>query len=208
MTQAPPSIDPADLDSVNGMLRTVLRKFVMGEMDDALPAQVVAVDSRNSGMVTVRPLIDVLTTDGQRVPRGQVRVPVLQIGGGGVMLSFPVQAGDLGWIKAADRDTSLFVQNGTAVPPNTLRYHSFGDGFFIPHIMREYVIDAADNGSAVLQTTDGTQKIVIGPTGVKIKATNATVEATATVIASTTVNVNTANAVFSGTVTATGFIDV
>jgi phage baseplate assembly protein gpV len=158
-----PSLDPADEDSLAGTFRAVLRKAMMG-VDDCLPAIVIAYD-RATNRATVQPQIQMLTTGGERVSRAQVAsVPVLQLGAGGFVLSFPVLPGDLGWIKASDRDISLYLQQGmNEEVPNTARLHSFQDGWFIPDtMMRQVVLDGEDAERVVLQTLDGATRVAIG----------------------------------------------
>lgn len=166
-----PSLDPADEDSLVGTFRSVMRKQMMG-VDDCLPAVVIAYD-RASNRATVQPQIQMLTTGGERVSRAQIAsVPVLQLGGGGFVLTFPVKPGDLGWIKAADRDISLYLQQGmNEEVPNTARLHSFQDGWFIPDtMMRQVVLDGADAERVVLQTADGSTRVAIGTDIVEVTA--------------------------------------
>jgi hypothetical protein len=166
-SHAAPSSDPADDDSLAGVLRATFRKF-MQQTDDMLPAVVIAYD-RTKNRATVAPCIAVLTTRGETVPRAQVAsVPVMQFGGGGVVLNFNLKPGDLGWIKASDRDLSLFLQSFKAgTKPNTLRMHTFQDGVFIPEVMRGWTIQGEDADNAVLQTLDGNARVAVGPTFVK-----------------------------------------
>lgn len=166
---APPSIDPADSDGFLGAMRLILRKFTQG-LDDMLPARVVAFNGdRNNPRVTVQPMVSLITTDKRTVGRAQIaQVPVLQIGAGGFLLSFPIKPGDLGWIKASDRDISLFLQNYAAGPPNTERLHTFEDAVFIPDVMRGYSIAGEDAANVVLQTNDGTVKVSLGASTLKM----------------------------------------
>lgn len=166
---APPSIDPPDEGSLGGAFRAILQKMLQG-MDDCLPATVIAYD-RQRNRATVKPVIMMGTTDGQKISRAQIAsVPVLNIGGGGFVLSFPVKAGDLGWIKATDRDLSLFLQGLKEEWPNTKRMHTFQDGFFIPDVMRQWALAGEDAERVVLQSLDGTTRIAIGDGIVKITA--------------------------------------
>lgn len=165
---SPPSINPADEDSLVGAFRSVLGKFLQG-VDDCLPAVVIAVEGRRR--VTVHPQIMMGATDGKKVSRAQVAsVPILNIGGGDFVLSFPVKAGDFGWLKASDRDLSLFLQALKEEWPNTTRMHSFQDGVFIPDVMRQWTLAGEDDARAVLQSTDGATKIALGDGIVKISA--------------------------------------
>lgn len=177
MTDAynPPSIDPADEDSLTGVFRSVLSKFLQ-QTDDMLPAIVIAYD-RTSNRATVQPQVMMGSTSGEKISRAQIAsVPVLNIGGGGFVLSFPIKPGDLGWIKASDRDISLYLQGGLKEEwPNTKRMHSFQDGLFIPDVLKTFTVDGEDAERVVLQTTDATTRIAIAPGLVKI-TTPGTVE--------------------------------
>jgi hypothetical protein len=164
---APPSGDPADDDNLAGLLRAAFRKFLQ-QTDDMLPAVVVAFD-RVKNRATVAPCVHALTTSGQSVPRAQIAsVPVMQFGGGGIVLNFNLKPGDFGWIKASDRDISLFLQSFKPGPPTTLRLHSFQDAVFIPEVMRGWTIAGEDEESAVLQTLDGSARVAVGTGRVKL----------------------------------------
>jgi len=166
---ANPSRDPANDGTLLGMARQLLDKFLQG-VDDMLPARVISYD-RAKNRATVLPLVKLLTTDGRQVGRAQIAsVPVMQFGGGNVALSFNLKAGDLGWIKANDRDISLILQAYTENAPNTLRKHSFQDAVFIPDVMHGMTIASEDAGNAVLQTLDGSVKVAIWPDRIKLVA--------------------------------------
>ncbi len=175
----PPSRDPADDGSMLGMVKLILRKHLM-DVDDMLPARVVSYD-RQTNRASVVPLVKVLTTNNQQMGRAQVAsVPVLLIGGGDVALSFPLKAGDLGWIKANDRDISNVLRSYADGAPNTLRLHSFQDAVFIPDAMRDVEISGEDTDSAVLQMKDGTARIAVGPDRVKFTVGGISLEITPT----------------------------
>lgn len=166
---ANPSRDPANDGTLLGMARQLLDKFLQG-VDDMLPARVVSYD-RTTNRAVVLPLVKLLTTDGRQVGRAQIAsVPVMQFGGGGVALSFNLVAGNLGWIKANDRDISLILQAYSENAPNTLRKHSFQDAVFIPDVMHGLTVAGEDAGNAVLQTLDGSVKVAIWPDRVKLAA--------------------------------------
>jgi hypothetical protein len=187
---APPSTDPADQDDLAGVLRIIMGKM-MQQMDDCLPATVLAYD-RVTNRATVQPQIMMGSTDGQKVSRAQIAsVPVFQFGGGGFVMSFPILPGDLGWIKATDRDISLFLQGGHKEEwPNTTRTHSFQDGLFFPDVMRQWTLNAEDMDRAVLQSTNGLVRVALGSDRLKLTAPLVEVEA--------------ADTTFSGTVTVAG----
>lgn len=138
----------------------VLRKFLL-DVDDMLPARIVSYD-RNANRAQIDILYKVTMTDGSLNPlMAPAEVPVLTIGGGGMCLTFPIKPGDLGWIKASDRDMSLFLQSYEAEPGNTTRLHCFEDGVFIPDVMKDFVV--SDGAAATLQTIDGTTSVAVKP---------------------------------------------
>lgn len=166
---ANPSRDPANDDSLLGMARQILDKF-LASVDDMLPARVVSYD-RQSNRAAVLPLVRLLTTDGRQVGRAQIAsVPVLRAGGDGVVLSFNLKAGDLGWIKANDRDISIIMQSYSESAPNTLRKHSFQDALFIPDEMTGVTISAEDADHTTLQTLDGATRLAVWPEFIKVCA--------------------------------------
>lgn len=169
-TYAPPSRSGADDGTIVGMLRIVLGKFLQN-VDDMLPARVVAYD-RETNRAAVQPMIDMVTTSvpPERITRAQIAsVPVLQLGGGGFVMSFPIVPGDFGWIKANDRDISLFKKTLAKASPNTQRKHSFEDALFIPDtFLNQVTIDPLDEESALWQSLDGSIRIALASTYIKM----------------------------------------
>ncbi len=154
-----PSFDPANRGNLAAVIRFVLTKFLQGT-DDMLPAKVISYD-RATNRAQVVPLLAIITTGNTQVQRAQIAsVPVLQLGGGGFVISCPLKAGDLGWIKANDSDVSLFLKSLKASPPNTARLHSFEDAMFIPDTMFQNV-HISDPDSMSIQNLDGSVKIAL-----------------------------------------------
>lgn len=169
MTNAPPSHDAASEDVLAGSFIEAYKKFLQST-DNMLPARIINYD-RTTNRAHVQPMIMVLTTTGERVQRqGTFGVPVYQMGGGGFFMSFNLVAGNLGWIKASDRDMSLFLQSYNESEPNTKRLHSFSDSVFFPDIMKDYTIAGEDAGNMVIQNADASVKISLWPAKIKIKA--------------------------------------
>lgn len=160
MPNPTPSQKPGQSDSLSGSMDLVLRKFLL-DVDDMLPARIVSYD-RNANRAQIDILYKVTMTDGSLNPlMAPAEVPVLTIGGGGMCLTFPIKPGDLGWIKASDRDMSLFLQSYEAEPGNTTRLHCFEDGVFIPDVMKDFVV--SDGAAATIQTIDGTTSVAVKP---------------------------------------------
>lgn len=175
-----PNLDPANNGSLPGAIQFAFSKM-MQNTDNMLPAQVIAYD-RTTNRVQVQLLISLITSDNSIVPRPQIAsIPVLVLGGGGYMLSFPLNPGDLGWVIANDRDISLFLQTYNQTPPNTYRVKNFSDGLFIPDVMRNYTINTEDQENAVLSNLDGTIRIALWPNQVKITSPITLIEGNLTV---------------------------
>lgn len=169
MSNNNPSIDPANNGSLAGTLQFAFERMMM-KTDGMLPARVIQYD-RDKNRVQVQMLITMITTNGEQVPRPQVAsLPVLLMGGGGFLLSFPIKTGDLGWVMASDRDISLFLQNYNQSPPNSERVKSFSDGLFIPDTMTNYQINSAESDSFVIQSLDGQTIISVGDDEIKIES--------------------------------------
>jgi hypothetical protein len=102
----------------------------------------------------------------------------MALGGGGFVANFPLPAGSKGWIKAADRDISLYLQSGNAGAPNTKRMHTFSDGLFIPDVGSGFTVASEDTTNAVIQSLDGSVKVSLGSTTIELKATTVIVTGT------------------------------
>lgn len=186
------SRNPANSGTLTGALKEILGKFLAGT-DDMLPAVVIAYD-RETNRATVKPQIRLLKTDGKLLDRAEIAsVPVINLGGGDVVLSFNILPGDLGWIKANDRDISLFLQSMKNSGPNTIRKHSFSDSLFIPDQFKKWTLNGEDDTAAVFQTLDGMKRIAIDATGIRMTS-------------DTTVKITAPVSEFTGDITATGTI--
>jgi hypothetical protein len=154
--------DPSVKDNFAGTIQFILNKFLQS-IDDMLPAQVIAYNRETQpNLVQVQPLIYIVTTNNSTLSRPQIAsVPLFTGGGGGFFISFNLKPGDLGWIKANDRDISLFLQTYKTSKPNTLRTKSFSDAVFYPDVMRGFTIAPEDLTGLIISSIDGTVKIVL-----------------------------------------------
>lgn len=151
------------VDLVRDILSTVKRS-----VEVSIPCIVTKVISRTK--VDVRPLIKIVAQDGTSYDRDIVEgLPVFTAGAGDRFVSFPVVAGDLGWIDASDRDISLFLQSYENVEPPTSRMHSFSDARFIPDIMTNITVAEEDATAIVIQNRSGTVKIALDDSEIRIK---------------------------------------
>jgi hypothetical protein len=172
-----PSIDPALLNSLPGAFKSILDKHTQGT-DGMIPAKVVSFD-RAKNRVTVQPVISVVSKNGQIIRRAKIpNIPVMQIGGGGMLLNFNLLPGDTGWLFAGDRDPSNYLKSNEVSPPNTYEMKKYGFGVFIPGCITGFNIAPADANNTVLQTKDGQIKITIGSSGVVIDAPSVKINTT------------------------------
>ncbi|QOV06249.1 baseplate central spike [Burkholderia phage Maja] len=161
----------ANRQDVSTGIDFALKQFQLFETNQQLPARIISFD-RARNLATVQPLIMFTTTSGDLISRDQiVEVPVVSLGGGGFHISFPLKPNDLGWIIAADRDISLFVQTLKESKAPTQRSHQFGDSVFIPDVFRKYTVAGEDSDAMVIQSVDGATKISIHSDNIVI-ATN------------------------------------
>jgi phage baseplate assembly protein gpV len=197
---SPPSRNLA-LDGTLVGLLTLFKDKMLQNLDDMLPAEVIAYD-RATNRVQVQPLILMVTTSGIQVKRGQLAsLPVLQSGGGGYVIGVPLQTGDLGWIKSNDRDITFFLKTYKQAAPNTARKHSFSDAVFIPDsFMKNVNISPEDNNSLVIQNLSGTIKISLSESGINITAPQITMTA------SDGITLNTPTVTISGSVNVAGSV--
>lgn len=159
-----PSQKPKNHD-MSDLLELHFRKELL-DVDDMLPARIVSYDrAKNRAQIEILYLVTMMDSSVNPMA-APAEVPVMTVGGGGMVLTFPYNAGDLGWVKSNDRDISLFLQEYSAQPGNTPRLHSFEDAVFIPDVMRGWVVQ--DGATACLQTLDGATRIAIKPGEIKL----------------------------------------
>ncbi len=166
-----PNSDQAGRDELQGGVTEAIRRFFLNEFEGMLPARVVSYNDATNRAV-IKPLVMIGTTDGGKVSRAEVaNIPVYRFGGGGFFMRFPVKPGDLGWLKANDRDISLVFQRGGLEDwPNTERLHKFSDAMFFPDTFKSWVIDGANADAAVWQSIDGSVCISLHAGKVRIEA--------------------------------------
>jgi len=164
-----PDISPANNDSLSGVLKTSFQ-FMMKQLNTMMPAKVIAYD-RTTNRAQVQVQINTVSTNYQQIPGVEIAsVPVLLLGGGGFMINFPLNTGDLGWLLATDRDISLFLQNYEAAAPGVFLIRNFSSSLFVPDIMKNYTVNSEDANNLVIQNLSGTSKISIGQDEITISA--------------------------------------
>lgn len=166
--------DPAQPSTLGGLIEYAFKKMLQG-IDGQLPAQVISYD-RKTNRATVQPLITRLTTSGEKLERATIAsVPVVALGGGDYCITFPLKAGDRGWIEASDRDISLFLQADEIARPNTLRLHEFADGRFIPDQFGDYELPDGAEEALVIQHKGGDSAVLLKEIEMELRIKNASV---------------------------------
>ena len=174
-TTVNPDFDRSNQGSLQGIIAQALKQF-QRNLDSCLPATVISYDRANN-VASLQPQIQMVAVDGTLVTRAPIAsAPVLALGGGGFLVNFPLVAGSKGWIKASDRDISLYLQSGNSAAPNTRRFHSFESGVFYPDFGSNFTVADEDSAAAVIQNQAGTIKIALWPDRVKVTAGSNTFE--------------------------------
>lgn len=133
----------------------------MKRLQVCIPAIVKTVVDRKT--VIVLPAVQQSNSDWGSVNWAETKLPVYSPLGGGIVMSFPLTAGDTGWIVAGDLDPSLFFQNVKS--PATQAFfdrHKYQYGFFIPANLGDFTLSNDDQNRWVLTSLDGKTKISIG----------------------------------------------
>ena len=163
MSKTPLNILGKQTDKLDVLLNS-LKKNIFFKLNVCLPANVIKYNSSNN-TVDIQPSIQVVLTDNKFMDMPQIfDVPVLEVGGKGLSVKIPLQAGDTGIVIFCDRDISLFKQEKKNTQPNTLRKHDLADGIFIP-------MKFGNSGSSniSIQNTDGSVKFEITSSGINVK---------------------------------------
>lgn len=154
-------------------MRKYIRDFVRENLDNTIPAQIISYDP-NSNRATVQPLIAILDQAGNKIQRAPIsNILVHRPGGNGFFISFPVKAGDFGWLHATDRDYSLMMQSEKTEAPNTERFHSFSDGMFFPDTLSGWANNVSGDDLSI-RNKAGNTSLGMTSGGMNISAANTT----------------------------------
>lgn len=121
----------------------------------ALPGEVQSFDAEKQ-LVDVKPQIQELFEQEDlsftSLPIPVIpNVPVAYPSGGGMAITFPLQAGDTGLIVFVDRAMDLWQENGGDSSPDDQRHHDLTDAVFIPGVHHgQNTLPSVDLGAMVL----------------------------------------------------------
>ena len=152
-------------------IHQAISQHMRDNVDDMLPATVVSYNTATNRAV-VRPLSVMVDSAGRQIEREPIGdIPVYRYGGGGFVVTLPVQPGDFGWLKASDRDiTHNLTTTGTQARPQTGRIHSFSDGMFYPDTAAN--VPGASGSEMSMRSISGGSKLDIGSSNIGLDSSN------------------------------------
>lgn len=155
------------------VIRQAISQHMRDNVDDMLPATVVSYNAATNRAV-VRPLSVMVDSAGRQIEREPIGdIPVYRYGGGGFVVTLPVQPGDFGWLKASDRDiTHNLTTTGTQARPQTGRTHSFSDGMFYPDTAAN--VPGASSSEMSMRSVSGGSKLDIGSSNIGLTSSTMT----------------------------------
>lgn len=152
-------------------INQAISQHMRDNVDDMLPATVVSYNAATNRAV-VKPLSVMVDSAGKQIEREPIGdIPVYRYGGGGFVVTLPVQPGDFGWLKASDRDiTHNLTATGTQARPQTGRTHSFSDGMFYPDTASN--VPGASGSEMSMRSISGGSKLDIGSSNIGLDSSN------------------------------------
>lgn len=167
--------DLSNKGSLAGSLNNFIAAYFRDNIDGQLPAIVTSYDSA-SNRASVQPLVARTIQNNAKLSREIIpNIPVFRYGGGGFFIAMPIKAGDFGWLRASDADTSLVMQKGGKEDvANTSRQNSFSDAVFFPDMLKGWSL--ADAEGLCLQSLDGSTSIVLKDGKIEMKSNESNIE--------------------------------
>lgn len=168
-----PLITPQNQTERLNDLEELIRSAIDGRLSGLWTTVQGYVDSLNSdGTVNVQPTTQglVLTKEGKEkwidMPL-LLNCPILRDGGGGWVITFPIQSGDEVVVFCASRSINNWFHKGGIQKQSNLRMHSLSDGFaFCGPRSIPRAIPSISTSSAQLRSLDGSQYIELAPGGI------------------------------------------
>lgn len=121
------------------------------------------VKSASREYVIAVPAVQQSNSDWDAIDWAEIKLPVYSPLGGGIVMSFPLAAGDTGWIIAGDLDPSLFFQDVSSPAKQAFfDRHKYQYGFFLPANLGNFTVSQDDEERWVLTSLDGKTRISVG----------------------------------------------
>jgi hypothetical protein len=169
--------DPNDGSSDLGAIAFIVRQM-MAKMSTMKLVQVKAVHGGGvaaAGTVDVIPLVSQVDGNGYGTPHGTVPgLPWSRVQGGKNAVICDPQAGDIGYVVAADRDTSIVKSTQAAALPGSRRRFNIADGVYAGACLNagapnQYLIFTATG----IQIVDlNGNSVTMGPSGMTLADLN------------------------------------
>lgn len=162
----------------------------LANVHTAVPCQIVSVDFTKQTCV-LQPLIKArrLHPDGTQEWVSYPPIsdaPLHFPGGGGVAMTFPVQAGDEALAMIPSRSPDAWLQSGGEQQQVDLRMHDISNAFaMVGFRSNPNALENVPNDAVQLRTADGNTSVTLKGGEVTVKATNATHVVTPTSITAT-----------------------
>lgn len=183
---AEPSYNPAEVNSLSGLLDFTQKKILMN-IEKVAPAQIISYD-REKNRAVVQILNYSITSSGENIQRKPLYdIPVFCFGGGDFVLSFPIKENDIGFVIASDGDISVFKKLLKIFAPATYQKHKYKDGVFYPLILNGFTLSNDDKDAVILSSVDGKTKISLKDGEANIEAVNININATKTTLTTETI---------------------
>lgn len=136
----------------------------------ALPCKVVSFNPQNQTATVAVQIKQVLSAGGSSQIPPLTDVPVSFPRGGGFAVTFPLKAGDEGFVVFSERCIDGWWQSGNASEPLDFRLHDFSDAMFVPGICSvPQAIQSFFESGLSLQTLDSNTFIRITNGKIEIK---------------------------------------
>ena len=141
---------------INNAVERAIKK-----LQTCIPAIIKEVVDRKT--VIAIPAVQQSNSEWDAINWAEIKLPVYSPLGGDIVMSFPLTAGNTGWIIAGDLDPSLFFQDVSS-PAKQAFYdrHKYQYGFFLPANLGDFTVSQDDENRWVLTSLDGKTKISIG----------------------------------------------
>jgi len=147
-----------------------------------------------------------------------VDVPIVYMGGGGFITTYPIEEGDEALIIFGARCIDAWWQSGGIGQPMESRMHDLSDGFaivgprsqarLISAISNNSVQMRNDAGTIFCEVSDSVARLVNGDTTITATSVSADIVTTTASVTATTANVTATNINLVGTVNITGGLNV
>lgn len=197
---------PQDTASDANAQQHLMQQFLMGKAFITL-ALVTGV-SESGEIVSVQPMVEGFTGGGDRIPSGVISgVPVWRLQRGASAVIMPPVEGDIGMIAICDRDITAVKATKDFALPGSNRTHSYSDAIYLGGVLNaeptqyvKFANDGIDIVSPLVVQVNGNTVVVNAEDKISLNAPIIEANGQLTQGAGSFGG----NAIFGGTITATG----